>query len=233
MASWSLEAIPCQGPVLKYMHEMYSVHKVCCFYFLFFIGQLKKPFYSYFYIQLKEKNDYSTNQMCFHFHFFFHYWQQFPNHLLWLHACIYRLLTFPNISRLSILPQAAMIWNLSEFCFSVLTPYYKEDVLYSNEELNKENEDGISILFYLKKIYPGEFYFYLLTFLLPFSTCALILLPDIMHLDEWTNFHERMEEIKDSYPEEAEDELIRQWASYRGQTLFRTGLYHNEYNFCS
>lgn len=42
-------------------------------------------------------------------------------------------------------------------CFSVLTPYYKEDVLYSEEELNKENEDGISILFYLQKIYPGTF----------------------------------------------------------------------------
>lgn len=38
---------------------------------------------------------------------------------------------------------------------SVLTPYYKEDVLYSEDELNKENEDGISILFYLQKIYPG------------------------------------------------------------------------------
>ncbi|KAL6006418.1 Callose synthase 7 [Asimina triloba] len=36
----------------------------------------------------------------------------------------------------------------------VLTPYYKEDVLYSEEEYNKENEDGISILFYLQKIYP-------------------------------------------------------------------------------
>lgn len=43
------------------------------------------------------------------------------------------------------------------FMFSVLTPYYKEDVLYSEEELNKENEDGISILFYLQKIYPGTF----------------------------------------------------------------------------
>lgn len=39
---------------------------------------------------------------------------------------------------------------------SVLTPYYKEEVLYSEEELNKENEDGISILFYLQKIYPGN-----------------------------------------------------------------------------
>lgn len=39
---------------------------------------------------------------------------------------------------------------------SVLTPYYKEDVLYSEEELNKENEDGITILFYLQRIYPGR-----------------------------------------------------------------------------
>lgn len=38
---------------------------------------------------------------------------------------------------------------------SVLTPYYKEDVLYSWDEINEENEDGISTLFYLQKIYPG------------------------------------------------------------------------------
>lgn len=46
------------------------------------------------------------------------------------------------------------------FLFSVLTPYYNEEVLYSANELDKENEDGISILFYLKKIYPGEFLIY-------------------------------------------------------------------------
>ncbi|GLT65762.1 hypothetical protein SLA2020_381750 [Shorea laevis] len=51
--------------------------------------------------------------------------------------------------------------------FSVLTPYYKEDVLYSRDELKKENEDGISTLFYLQKIYP----------------------------DEWTNFQERIKDL--------------------------------------
>uniref|UniRef100_A0A2N9INZ6 1,3-beta-glucan synthase n=1 Tax=Fagus sylvatica TaxID=28930 RepID=A0A2N9INZ6_FAGSY len=40
--------------------------------------------------------------------------------------------------------------------FSVFTPYYSETVLYSVAELQKKNEDGISILFYLQKIYPGE-----------------------------------------------------------------------------
>lgn len=38
---------------------------------------------------------------------------------------------------------------------SVFTPYYSEIVLYSIAELQKRNEDGISILFYLQKIYPG------------------------------------------------------------------------------
>ncbi|KAJ0669363.1 putative 1,3-beta-glucan synthase [Helianthus annuus] len=38
--------------------------------------------------------------------------------------------------------------------FSVLTPYHSETVLYSINELLKKTEDGISILFYLQKIYP-------------------------------------------------------------------------------
>jgi hypothetical protein len=36
-----------------------------------------------------------------------------------------------------------------------LTPYYKEDVLFSSQNLEEPNEDGVSILFYLQKIYPG------------------------------------------------------------------------------
>ncbi|KAM7263099.1 hypothetical protein ACFE04_000782 [Oxalis oulophora] len=76
--------------------------------------------------------------------------------------------------------------------FSVLTPYYKEDVLYSDEALNEENEDGISILFYLQKIYP----------------------------DEWTNFNERLNDPQSETVNTAE--LVRQWVSYRGQTLSRT-----------
>ncbi|KAJ0084891.1 hypothetical protein Patl1_29903 [Pistacia atlantica] len=41
--------------------------------------------------------------------------------------------------------------------FSVFTPYYSETVLYSMAELLKKNEDGISTLFYLQKIYPVLF----------------------------------------------------------------------------
>ncbi|CAJ2644467.1 unnamed protein product [Trifolium pratense] len=83
--------------------------------------------------------------------------------------------------------------------FSVFTPYYSETVLYSTSELKKENEDGISILFYLQKIFP----------------------------DEWDNFLERIG--RDLSTEDAElqenssDALeLRFWASYRGQTLART-----------
>lgn len=56
---------------------------------------------------------------------------------------------------------------------SVFTPYYSEDVMYDLKkrggkknqekskkdeikELDRENEDGITILFYLQKIYPGK-----------------------------------------------------------------------------
>ncbi|KAK9124976.1 hypothetical protein Scep_013822 [Stephania cephalantha] len=83
--------------------------------------------------------------------------------------------------------------------FSVFTPYYSETVLYSKGDLLKKNEDGISILFYLQKIYP----------------------------DEWKNFLARIgrdEMASDSELfDNADDTLeLRFWASYRGQTLART-----------
>ncbi|KAH7445830.1 hypothetical protein KP509_01G025800 [Ceratopteris richardii] len=89
--------------------------------------------------------------------------------------------------------------------FSVLTPYYKEDVLYSIQQLNSPNEDGVTVLFYLQSIYP----------------------------DEWRNFLERMKLQDVQHPEEnlPEEKLesseefkmqLRLWASYRGQTLGRT-----------
>ncbi|GMH12090.1 hypothetical protein Nepgr_013931 [Nepenthes gracilis] len=81
--------------------------------------------------------------------------------------------------------------------FSVLTPYYNEEVLFSKEQLLTDNEDGISILFYLQTIYA----------------------------DEWENFMERMrregmENDKEIWTTRLRD--LRLWASYRGQTLART-----------
>lgn len=39
--------------------------------------------------------------------------------------------------------------------FSVLTPYYNEEVIFSKLQLKEENEDGVTILFYLQRIFPG------------------------------------------------------------------------------
>ncbi|RLN41050.1 callose synthase 9 [Panicum miliaceum] len=85
------------------------------------------------------------------------------------------------------------------FSFSVFTPYYSEIVLYSMDELQKKNEDGITTLFYLQKIYP----------------------------DEWKNFLTRINRDENAADSELfgnpNDILeLRLWASYRGQTLART-----------
>ncbi|KAI6697341.1 hypothetical protein NL676_017460 [Syzygium grande] len=93
------------------------------------------------------------------------------------------------------LPRALPVEKMK--AFSVLTPYYDEEVLYSKEELQKKNEDGISILFYLQTIYGND----------------------------WHNFMERMrQEGMESLDEIWTTKLLdlRLWASYRGQTLART-----------
>ncbi|KAF3321079.1 callose synthase 9 [Carex littledalei] len=83
--------------------------------------------------------------------------------------------------------------------FSVFTPYYSETVLYTLAELQVKNEDGISLLFYLQKIFP----------------------------DEWKNFLYRIgrdENSEDSELFDSPNDILelRFWASYRGQTLART-----------
>ncbi|KAL2940900.1 Callose synthase 3 [Bienertia sinuspersici] len=105
-----------------------------------------------------------------------------------------RRLSFFSNSLFMDMPPAPKVRNM--LSFSVLTPYYTEEVLFSLQDLESQNEDGVSILFYLQKIFP----------------------------DEWENFLERVncrneEDLRDSAGL-AED--LRLWASYRGQTLTRT-----------
>uniref|UniRef100_A0A1D1XI91 1,3-beta-glucan synthase n=1 Tax=Anthurium amnicola TaxID=1678845 RepID=A0A1D1XI91_9ARAE len=93
------------------------------------------------------------------------------------------------------MPRAPQVEKM--LAFSVLTPYYSEEVLYSREQLRTENEDGISILFYLQKIYD----------------------------DEWENFMERMHREGLTNDDELWEQRLRDlrlWASHRGQTLTRT-----------
>ncbi|GKV12593.1 hypothetical protein SLEP1_g23715 [Rubroshorea leprosula] len=105
-----------------------------------------------------------------------------------------RRISFFSNSLFMEMPPAPKVRNM--LSFSVLTPYYTEEVLFSLRDLEEQNEDGVSILFYLQKIFP----------------------------DEWKNFLERVkckteEELKES--PDLEEHLCL-WASYRGQTLTRT-----------
>lgn len=38
---------------------------------------------------------------------------------------------------------------------SVMTPYYNKETVYSKSDIDMENEDGVSIIFYLQNIFPG------------------------------------------------------------------------------
>ncbi|KAF8695981.1 hypothetical protein HU200_036860 [Digitaria exilis] len=108
-----------------------------------------------------------------------------------------RRIAFFSNSLFMNIPRANQVEKM--MAFSVLTPYYNEEVLYSKDQLYKENEDGISILYYLQQIYP----------------------------DEWEYFVERMKregmsDIKELYSEKERLRDLRHWVSYRGQTLSRT-----------
>ena len=84
--------------------------------------------------------------------------------------------------------------------WTVLTPFYSEDLLYSAKELAAKTEDGVSMLYFLKTVHEAE----------------------------WRNFLERVgvgktgsEEAR-LFTEKALLEELRLWASFRGQTLART-----------
>ncbi|KAL8512379.1 hypothetical protein ACS0TY_018750 [Phlomoides rotata] len=93
------------------------------------------------------------------------------------------------------MPKAPKVRNM--LSFSVLTPHYMEEVKFSKKELHSSKE-GVSICFYMQKIFP----------------------------DEWEHFLERMGSEKvddfDDYEDDEKEEELRDWASFRGQTLSRT-----------
>ncbi|XP_048140588.1 callose synthase 3 [Rhodamnia argentea] len=104
-----------------------------------------------------------------------------------------RRISFFSNSLFMEMPAAPKVRNM--LSFSVLTPYYGEEVLFSLQDLGTPNEDGVSILFYLQKIFP----------------------------DEWTNFLERVKSSEEELRQSDElEEHLRLWASYRGQTLTKT-----------
>ncbi|GAV58897.1 Glucan_synthase domain-containing protein/DUF605 domain-containing protein/FKS1_dom1 domain-containing protein [Cephalotus follicularis] len=105
-----------------------------------------------------------------------------------------RRITFFTNSLFMDMPRAPKVRKM--LSFSVLTPYYSEETVYSKTELEMDNEDGVSIIYYLQKIFP----------------------------DEWNNFMERLNCTKESEVWENEENILqlRHWVSLRGQTLCRT-----------
>ncbi|KAK6946569.1 1,3-beta-glucan synthase subunit FKS1-like, domain-1 [Dillenia turbinata] len=90
------------------------------------------------------------------------------------------------------MPHAPKVRNM--LSFSVLTPHYMEEVNFSKEELHL-SQQAVSILFYMQRIYP----------------------------DEWKHFLERMGcGNSEGLYTEGKVEDLRNWASFRGQTLSRT-----------
>ncbi|RYQ84944.1 hypothetical protein Ahy_B10g104451 [Arachis hypogaea] len=134
-----------------------------------------------------------------------------------------RRITFFTNSLFMDMPRAPRVRKM--LSFSVMTPYYSEETVYSKNDLEVENEDGVSIIYYLQKIYPGSnsllytislisFFFFLKR-----KDCLRS-----VFIDEWNNFMERLDCKKDSEVWEKEENVLqlRHWASLRGQTLCRT-----------
>ncbi|KAL3651083.1 putative callose synthase 8 [Castilleja foliolosa] len=88
------------------------------------------------------------------------------------------------------MPKAPKVRDM--LSFSVLTPHFMEEVKFSNKELHS-SKDGVSISFYMQKIFP----------------------------DEWQNFLERLGNQNVDVDDDIDNHL-RDWASFRGQTLSRT-----------
>lgn len=120
-----------------------------------------------------------------------------------------------------------------------------------------KNEDGISLLFYLQKIFPGLYLlgrnlallapstfreiYVIISFFIIHDDWLLICLSSFFNfvliigylnlwLDEWKNFLYRIgrdENSEDSELFNSPNDILelRFWASYRGQTLARTGKF--------
>ncbi|KAG5186996.1 1,3-beta-glucan synthase component-domain-containing protein [Tribonema minus] len=104
-----------------------------------------------------------------------------------------RRLTFFVNSLFMDMPRAPQLANM--LSWSCVTPYYSEDVLYGRKDLEKRNEDGLSMLMYLQALYKHD----------------------------WHNFLERngISDEQQIWSKKHFQEL-RLWASMRAQTLSRT-----------
>ena len=104
-----------------------------------------------------------------------------------------RRLTFFVNSLFMDMPNAPPVPDMQSF--TVMTPFYSEDVIYTKSDLEHENSDKVTVLMYLQTLYSAD----------------------------WANFLERLG-IKDQQQIWSKKYLMetRLWASLRAQTLSRT-----------
>nr|POE82802.1 callose synthase 3 [Quercus suber] len=137
-----------------------------------------------------------------------------------------RRMSFFSNSLFMDMPLAPKVRNM--LSFSVLTPYYTEEVLFSLRDLEEPNEDGVSILFYLQKIFPDEWNNFLERVDMDNEDNLMKVVhpEELKRSDTELKRSDESEELKRSELElkrSAElEEQLRLWASFRGQTLTRT-----------
>ncbi|KAM3732281.1 hypothetical protein ACB098_11G048200 [Castanea mollissima] len=126
-----------------------------------------------------------------------------------------RRISFFATSLFMDMPSAPKVRNM--LSFSVITPHYMEDINFSKKELYSSKQ-GVSIIFYMKKIFPDEWKNFLER-----MGCEEL---DVESKDDESKEELREEESKEQLgEEEPKEELreeVRNWASFRGQTLSRT-----------
>ncbi|KAL4611905.1 hypothetical protein ACB092_08G159600 [Castanea dentata] len=138
-----------------------------------------------------------------------------------------RRMSFFSNSLFMDMPLAPKVRNM--LSFSVLTPYYTEEVLFSLRDLEEPNEDGVSILFYLQKIFPDEWNNFLERVNMDNEDNLMKVVhpEELKRSDTELKRSDESEELKRSELEELKrsaelEEQLRLWASFRGQTLTRT-----------
>ncbi|KAG0567784.1 hypothetical protein M758_7G116000 [Ceratodon purpureus] len=139
-----------------------------------------------------------------------------------------RRISFFANSLFMTMPRAPQVEKMC--AFSVLTPYYAEEVVYSLKDLNTTNEDGITTLFYLQKVFPDDWKHFKERFRKEDGSEE----SDKQFIDRMSGLDDAAEggtqkkndaKKKDNTKSGLEDEdglELCLWASYRGQTLART-----------
>eukprot|EP00904_Undaria_pinnatifida_P012897 jgi/Undpi1/8738/HiC_scaffold_25.g11200.m1 len=104
-----------------------------------------------------------------------------------------RRLAFFTNSLFMDMPRAPPVGDMMSW--SCVTPFYSEDVVYSRDDLDQKNEDGLTTLMYLQALYKHD----------------------------WRNFMERKGITSEQQAmSKRHIKATRLWASFRAQTLART-----------